>query len=1009
MAPPPWATEEQCIWLEARMPRYVQGQWFDNFPEEAAIGLPPPSTLGDVPVLTEAQMGQLGKAIKKRKSQLDNWFRNQMSKQRRAAPAKTQSGESIANLLFKHKKTRAHRAIELYQMHNKTKIDEALELAGNWRRRAEEGRRARLEEAQGEEDEEESMPKSYLQSIDELADVYSKVHQATLKKAGWATITIAGGPNPRFNGELSMKVICAGVTAAGNNFEDAHPDFEKSVSLPFQQFLRRLFPPDVRRARALDSEEAAESDGEEPVAEKSKKAKRKKLKKSKSKATETPAGDADGALDMLPTGNALPAGNALPSGNARPSGDAQLSGDELLPAADGSPLTLNAAALLLPTAPTHVVPNLAASGGSDPPAFTPFTPTINEAELLRLIALDEQDRMGDDTFVSDGMGLDLVEPSWAQQFDPVMLPLPPSLSPASSGAQSPYTAWGQAAPNSDQHQEASPSKGQSARPSELFKAFSFNPSPPSSAPPSVEPGSAARAGFGYPASSTAGLFTVGSQPPARVSGLYTSTSSSTTGFSLDYAPPSAASSASASTPITTAADSLMLVRASAANAPAASRHSPGLSILGKQGRDIILAVLADGRPATTGAAPTRVATAGAAPAAAAAGTAPATAGAGAAPATAAATAASAAPAGAGVATATGAVPAGAGVATAAGADIVNMHGKELLGGNIAVEKEIKRVVRELGEEGIRSVHAHLSKPVHRLELTEIGGIGGSVGGKVADEEGQGARYPGSDARGAVASHFVGEGGESHEIITCVNNIYFRTSHQCRAHHQKPRYAPNDAAAERWSAGMRQIPNGKLPKLIYQVQFLTRGFNISRSRAVRRPIDASDHHIRLRGQRAGRRRRGRRGREERVVQLAHRRGRRVGLVPLGGTKEEEGAEVGLLAVVLPLAWGAGAASAEAETACRTRRVGREEEKRGGREWVALGGRDVACSEVVNIQRVGHAAEKDEVRGRRQRTSSESEVGSKNITHMQYCRRRRMQWHSGRIRSVEWLYYGTQTQL
>ncbi|KAJ7214606.1 hypothetical protein C8J57DRAFT_1255718 [Mycena rebaudengoi] len=254
--------------------------------------------------------------------------------------------------------------------------------------------------------------------------------------------------------------------------------------------------------------------------------------------------------------------------------------------------------------------------------------------------------------------------------------------------------------------------------------------------------------------------------------------------------------------------------------------------------------------------------------------------------------------------------------------------------------------------GIRSGHAHLSKPVHQLELTEIGGIGGSVGGKVADEEGQGARYPGSDARGAVASHFVGEGGESHEIITCVNNIYFRTSHQCRARHQKPRYAPNDAATERWSAGTRQIPNGKLPKLIYQAAWTARA-------------------------------------EERIVQLAHRRGWRVGLVPLGGTKEEEGAEVGLLAVVLPLAWGAGVASAEAETASRTRRVGRARRRSTG------GGSGLRWEE--------------EVRGRRQRTSSESEVGSENITHMQYCRRRRMQWHSGRIRSVEWLYYGAQTQL
>ncbi|KAJ7236303.1 hypothetical protein C8J57DRAFT_1247798 [Mycena rebaudengoi] len=691
MAPPPWATEEQRVWLDARMPRYVklqadgklsefwpwvQGQWFNDFPEEAAIGLPPPSTLGDAPVLTEVQMGQLGNAIKKRKSQLDNWFRNQMNKQRRAAPVNTRSGESIANLLFKHKKkTRARRAIELYQMRNKTKIDESLELAGyfaiggadaddNWvdesdgtrlaelkslqsmrmrvrtrvvkalfdaepesvrqelGQEAEEERRAKLEEAQEEEDEEESTSKSYLQSIDELADVYGKVHQATLKKAGWVTITITGGPNPRFNGELSMKVICAGVTAAGNNFEDAHPDFEKSVSLPFQQFLRRLFPPDVRRARALDSEEVAESDGEEPAAEKPKKAKRKKSKKSKSKV------DAD---DTLPTGDALP-GDTLPAGDTLPSGN------ELLPAGDMPPPDT---ALSHDAAP---VQNVAAGG--DPSTFAPFSPTIDEEELLRLLALDEQDRMshdsfvgdgmdvedqmGKDTLVSGGMDVDSVEPSWAQQFDPAMLPFPPSLSPAPSGAQPPYAASGRATPNGDKRQGDSPSKGQYAPPSHLFKAFSFNPPPPSSAPPSMERGSVARPGFGYPASSTAGLFAFSSQPPTLVVGPYTSTSF----FSLDHAPPPPASGASASTPITTAVGSLALARASAGIVPAASRRPPGPSILGKQGRDIILAVLADGRPATA---------AGAAPAGAAAGAA----GAGAAPAA----AAGAAPAGAGAAAA----------------------------------------------------------------------------------------------------------------------------------------------------------------------------------------------------------------------------------------------------------------------------------------------------------------------------------------------------------------------
>ncbi|KAJ7242242.1 hypothetical protein C8J57DRAFT_1244120 [Mycena rebaudengoi] len=717
MAPPPWATEEQRVWLDTRMSRYVklqadgklsefwpwvQGQWFNDFPEEAAIGLPPPSPLGDAPALTDVQMGQLGNAIKNRKSKLENWFRNQMNKQRRAAPVRTQSGESIANLLFKHKKkTRAHRAIELYQMHNKTKIDAALELAGysaiggpdaddNWvdesdgtrlaelkslqsmrmrvrtrvvkalfdaepetirqelEEAAEKGKQERLEEVQEEGEEEESTPKSYLQSIDELADVYSKVHQATLKKAGWVTVTIIGGPNPRFNGELSMKVICAGVTAAGNDFETAHSDFEKGVSLPFQQFLRRLFPPDVRRARALDSEEPAESEDEESTAEKPKKAKRKKSKKSKCKATETPACDADGALDTLPAGDAPPSGNALLSGNA------PLSGDKLIPTGGESPSD-TAAALSLAAALAHVLPTVAAGG--DPSTFSPFTPTINEAELLCLIALDEQDRMGDETFVGGGMDVDSVEPSWAQQFDPAMLPIPPSLPPAPSGVQPTteplYAAWSPAVPSGDQRMGGSPSKGQYAPPSRLFEAFSFNPPQPSNAP-IMGPGIAAP-GFTYPASSTAG-FTFNSRPQVRASWA---TSSSTTGFPFDHAPPPPASSASPST-ITTAAGSLTLARASAAIGSAASRRPPGPSILGKQGQDIILAVLADGQPATAaGAALTRAA-------AAAAGAAPA----GAAPATSAgATAAGAAPASAAPATAagaalTGAAPAGAAVAAA---------------------------------------------------------------------------------------------------------------------------------------------------------------------------------------------------------------------------------------------------------------------------------------------------------------------------------------------------------
>ncbi|KAJ7265095.1 hypothetical protein C8J57DRAFT_1470203 [Mycena rebaudengoi] len=165
------------------------------------------------------------------------------------------------------------------------------------------------------------------------------------------------GPKPRLSGragpwaslkerDLFARVnlracrICSGVTAAGNNFETAHPDFLNGVSLPFQQFLRRLYPADVRRARALDSEEAADSDGEEPEPEKPKKFKRKKSKKKKSKPTVDDTGDnsststtvntppaGDSLPDTLPTGDSVSATNAPSRNTSPPIGDVSHNAD----------------------------------------------------------------------------------------------------------------------------------------------------------------------------------------------------------------------------------------------------------------------------------------------------------------------------------------------------------------------------------------------------------------------------------------------------------------------------------------------------------------------------------------------------------------------------------------------------------------------------------------------------------------------------------------------------------
>ncbi|KAJ7767610.1 hypothetical protein B0H16DRAFT_1453234 [Mycena metata] len=48
-----------------------------------------------------------------------------------------------------------------------------------------------------------------------------------------------------------MKIVSYGTSTTGSTFEDMHPTFEDSVLVPFQKWLRKGFPKDVRLARSL--------------------------------------------------------------------------------------------------------------------------------------------------------------------------------------------------------------------------------------------------------------------------------------------------------------------------------------------------------------------------------------------------------------------------------------------------------------------------------------------------------------------------------------------------------------------------------------------------------------------------------------------------------------------------------------------------------------------------------------------------------------------------------------
>ncbi|KAJ6494480.1 hypothetical protein C8R45DRAFT_1212436 [Mycena sanguinolenta] len=382
MPPKTWATDEQNAWLQPWLSRYIQRQaehklhlfwpsmteaWFQQFPEHAKLGLPLP-TDENKRDLTPEELAELATAIKTRRSQLANWFRNQRSKIGKAN-GKVASGSHSA--VFRRifcvkvpKKRRAHHAVELFQTRNPELVKEALTNAGydllntqkeqdeedDWmdesqdtaaadQKRTKSARmcmrtrvvRSLWEEASEAEVEaikeeievekqklreeallteqppqlESTTPWERQQGVDGLDGMFADVHRGAYFASGWVGMTIVGGPNPRMNGDLTLKVICFGQTPSGNDFEACCVDFDQNVIQPFQDFLRICFGGEDTASFALPvaaQPSTADTpvhriaisppDAEPEITKKSKSKKKKKQQKNKS-------ADADATVEPL--------------------------------------------------------------------------------------------------------------------------------------------------------------------------------------------------------------------------------------------------------------------------------------------------------------------------------------------------------------------------------------------------------------------------------------------------------------------------------------------------------------------------------------------------------------------------------------------------------------------------------------------------------------------------------------------------------------------------------------
>ncbi|KAJ7276907.1 hypothetical protein C8J57DRAFT_1714102 [Mycena rebaudengoi] len=286
--------------------------FLQKFPERAKLGLPSATETGDAAQLTPEQRTVLENAIKARKRQIETWFRYQRRKITNAstATASTNSQASLASTLFTAPvRHRSHKAIEIFQKRRVVGIREALTKAGydeldvanipddftgadgnnspearaklvmlmRMQLRARvvremfdaisaeekasideeleaEREKALKEEAEMTQNKNLKTPAALQKSIDELTGALGKVLNIAEKESGWVAMTIIGGPNPRMGGELSAKVVCTGETPTGNDFETFFPNFDGVITEEFFNFLRAIFPADVRAARALPTD-----------------------------------------------------------------------------------------------------------------------------------------------------------------------------------------------------------------------------------------------------------------------------------------------------------------------------------------------------------------------------------------------------------------------------------------------------------------------------------------------------------------------------------------------------------------------------------------------------------------------------------------------------------------------------------------------------------------------------------------------------------------------------------
>ncbi|KAG1791803.1 uncharacterized protein HD556DRAFT_1484623 [Suillus plorans] len=290
MPPAEWTTPDQKAFLESKYNDFLKAQvgasvtqfwgpvfseWFRRFPEELAI-------FGEAPeVLSEEQKEAKGAAVELRQKKSGRSAVNAMgktirqmltnkakgtrihteaevfSKLRYADDVQAQVKESIASgSLTKSEKLGA------VKLMTRTAYEDASEdVKALCRAKVQAERDAKASEVLKKTD---GAPTNaqYARALTECMGPISQFMQVIKDMTGWEWSLIGAGPDPRLDGNINAMRHCSyhsGVNATGLNWKQATPHFNETHLKAYVDFISTVFPPHIRKTRALDYDASASS------------------------------------------------------------------------------------------------------------------------------------------------------------------------------------------------------------------------------------------------------------------------------------------------------------------------------------------------------------------------------------------------------------------------------------------------------------------------------------------------------------------------------------------------------------------------------------------------------------------------------------------------------------------------------------------------------------------------------------------------------------------------------